>query len=235
MDLAGHSVTWLGHAAIRLELADGTVSFIDPWLGNPLCPEEHKQPERVDSIYVTHGHFDHFGATLELMERHQPSIFAIHEIAVYLEGKGAQNAVGSNKGGAVEGPGGITGTLVEASHSSGISGESGIVPGGEAAGWVLELPGGTTIYHAGDTGVFGDMELIGDLWDIDLAILPIGGHFTMGPDHAARAIGLLGVDTVLPIHWGTFPLLAGTPAALREALGEAPVEVVELQPGETFG
>lgn len=232
MDLAGHSITWFGHAAIGITLADGTVALVDPWLSNPKCPEQFHKPARVDSIYLTHGHFDHFGDTLDLVEAHQPQVFAIHEIAVYLEAHGAENAVGSNKGGAVEGPGGIVGTLVEASHSSGISGEEGIVPGGEAAGWVLELPNGPTLYHAGDTGLFGDMSLIGEMFDPDLAILPIGGHFTMGPHHAAKAITLLGVEKVLPIHWGTFPLLAGTPAQLKEALGGTPIEVYELEPGD---
>lgn len=235
MDLGGLSITWLGHAAIRLELADGTVSFIDPWLGNPLCPQEHQNPERVDSVYITHGHFDHFGATLDLVSSHQPHVFAIHEIAVYLEGHGAENVVGSNKGGTVEGPGGIRGTLVEASHSSGISGDDGIVPGGEAAGWVLEIPGGPTVYHAGDTGLFGDMALIGELWDIDLAILPIGGHYTMGPEHAARAARMLQVPAVLPIHYGTFPILAGSPADLGAALAGSSIDVVECRVGEPLG
>ena len=235
MDLNGASLTWLGHAAIRLELADGTAAFIDPWLTNPTNPEEHQSPERVDSIYITHGHFDHFGDTMALVEAHQPQVFAIHEISVHLENNGADNAVGSNKGGAVEGPGGIVGTLVEASHSSGISGDQGIVPGGEAAGWILELPDGPTLYHAGDTGLFGDMELIGEMWDIDLAMLPIGGHFTMGPEHAAKAITLLGVETVLPIHYGTFPILAGTPTELRKALGGTPIEVIDAEVGVPIG
>ena len=231
MDFAGHSITWFGHAAIGITLADSTVALIDPWLTNPLCPQEHQSPERVDSIYLTHGHFDHVGDTLDIAEKHSPQVFAIHEIAVYLEGAGVANVTGSNKGGSVEGPGGIVGTLVEASHSSGISGEQGIVAGGEAAGWVLELPDGPTVYHAGDTGLFGDMALIGEMFDPDLAILPIGGHFTMGPEHAARAAGFLGVDAILPIHWGTFPLLAGNPDELRAALGTVPIEVLEAEVG----
>lgn len=231
MLLADHSLTWLGHAAVRLDLADGTVALIDPWLDNPLAPEDAADPDRVDSVYITHGHFDHVGTTEDLVTRHQPTVFAIHEIAVYLGARGAENAVGSNKGGTVEGPGGIRATLVEASHSSGISGDDGIVAGGEACGWVLELPGGVTLYHAGDTGLFGDLALIGEMFDIDVALLPIGGHYTMGPQHAAKAARMLQAKAVLPIHYGTFPILAGTPAELKEALQGSGIVVVDAEIG----
>jgi L-ascorbate metabolism protein UlaG (beta-lactamase superfamily) len=231
MLLGDHSLTWLGHATVRLDLADGTVAFIDPWLDGPTCPDDARDPERVDSIYITHGHFDHIGNTEDLVAKHQPSLFAIHEICVYLGDRGAENPVGSNKGGTVEGPGGIKGTLVEASHSSGISGDDGIVAGGEACGWMLELPGGTTLYHAGDTGLFGDMALIGDMFDIDVALLPIGGHYTMGPDHAAKAARMLQAKAVLPIHYGTFPILAGTPAELKDALEGSGIVVVDAEIG----
>lgn len=231
MDLSGASLTWFGHAAIGITLANGTTIFIDPWLTNPLNPTETQEPSRVDGIYLTHGHFDHVGDTLDLVASHDAQVFAIHEIAVYLEAKGVANVVGSNKGGTVAGPGGIQATLVEASHSSGISDDPGIVAGGEAAGWVLDLPGGETIYHAGDTGLFGDMQLIGELYSPDLAILPIGGHFTMGPGHAARAARMLGVAAVLPIHYGTFPILAGTPAELSTALADSGIEVIAAEVG----
>ncbi len=230
MDLRGVELTWLGHGAVRLALGDGTTVMIDPWLdGNPACPEEVAEQERVDTIYITHGHFDHFGEAPALAQRTGAAVHAIHEIAVYLESHGV-HAIGSNKGGTVECAGGIKATLVDAVHSSGISGDPGIIPGGEAAGWVLEVPDGPTIYHAGDTAVFGDMALIGELWSPDIALLPIGGHFTMGPAHAARAGRLLGAPTVIPIHYGTFPILAGTPAALEEAADGA-FEVVELAIG----
>lgn len=232
MDLNGHELTWLGHAAVRLTLSDGTVALVDPWLnGNPACPESEQTQDRVDAVFLTHGHFDHFGDTLELATAHQPQVFAIHEIAVYLEGAGVGNVVGSNKGGTIEAPGGIEATLVDAVHSSGISGDDGIVAGGEAAGWVLSLPGGPTVYHAGDTTVFGDMALIGDLYSPDVALLPIGGHFTMGPEHAARAARMLGVSTVIPIHFGTFPILAGTPAELGAALEGTGIDVVSAEIG----
>lgn len=232
MNLAGTSISWLGHAAVRIQLEDGTTLFVDPWLaGNPSCPEADQEPDRVDGIFITHGHFDHFGNTLELAAKHEPQVFAIHEIAVYLEGRGIGNVVGSNKGGSVAGPGGVNATLVDAVHSSGISGDDGIVPGGEAGGWVIDIPDGPTVYHAGDTGVFGDMKLIGELFTPDLAFLPIGGHYTMGPEHAARAARMLGVEAVVPIHYGTFPILAGTPGKLADALGGADVQVIEAEIG----
>ncbi len=232
MNLQGVELTWLGHAAVRLRLKNGTVLLIDPWLdGNPVCPEAEYTQERVDAVYVTHGHFDHIGDTLLLAAAHSPQIYAIHEISVYLTEHGAENVVGSNKGGTVTGPGGVEATLVDAVHSSGISSEDGIVPGGEAAGWVLAIPGGPTVYHAGDTTVFNDMSLIGELWSPDLALLPIGGHYTMGPAHAAHAARLLGVSAVVPIHYGTFPILDGTPAELAAALEGSGIEVIDAIAG----
>ncbi len=232
MQLDGLELTWLGHAAFRFRTADGTVTFVDPWLsGNPACPEAEHEPERVDAIYLTHGHFDHVGDTVALAKRHAPRLFAIHEISVWLEGQGLENVTGLNMGGTVAGPGGVSATFVPAVHSSGISGEAGIVDGGDPGGWVLAFDGGPTIYHAGDTMVFGDMALIGELWQPDIALLPIGGHYTMDPRQAAKAAKLLGVSTVVPMHYGTFPILAGTPEELRDAAGGA-FEVVVLTAGE---
>lgn len=235
MDLGGLELTWLGHSAIRIRLDDGTTVLVDPWLtDNPSCPESEHRQERVDAIYLTHGHFDHFGDTLELARSSEAQVFAIHEIAEYLTGQGIDSAVGSNKGGGVDGPGGIRATLVDAVHSSGISGGEGIVPGGEAGGWVLDVSGGPTIYHAGDTTLFGDMALIGEIYQPDIALLPIGGHFTMGPDLAARAAKTLGVAAVIPIHFGTFPILAGTPDEVSDAAAGA-FEVAALDIGVPVG
>jgi L-ascorbate metabolism protein UlaG (beta-lactamase superfamily) len=230
MDLKGLELTWLGHAAIRIRADDGTTFWIDPWLGdNPSCPGEEEQPERADAIFVTHGHFDHASDTPALARRTGAQVHANYEIADWAGSRGVENAVGSNKGGTVESVGGVRATLVDAVHSSGLPGDDGILPGGEAGGWVLEFPGGPTIYHAGDTALFGDMALFGELYSPDIALLPIGGWFTMGPEHAARAATMLGVETVIPIHYGTFPILSGTPDELSSASnGAFEVAVVDI-------
>lgn len=233
MDLDGIEITWLGHATFRFRTPDGTTVIIDPWLeGNPACPESEHTQDRVDAIFVTHGHFDHMASAEPLAGAHGAPIYAIHEIAVYLESRGVDGVVGLNKGGTVVGPGGVTGTMVDAVHSGGISGPDGrIVPGGTPAGWVLAFPGGPRIYHAGDTALFGDMALIGEVFAPDIALLPIGGHYVMDPPQAARAARMLGVSAVVPMHYGTFPVLAGTPAELAAALDGSGIEVAPLQAG----
>jgi L-ascorbate metabolism protein UlaG (beta-lactamase superfamily) len=231
MDLKGLELTWLGHAAVRLRTSDGTTIYLDPWLrGNPSCPAREQHPERADAVFLTHGHGDHLGDTLDLALRLEAEVFCIHEISVYLTAHGATRVVGMNKGGTAAGPAGVRATMVHAVHSGGLDDDGGTRCGGEPAGWVLAFPNGPTLYHAGDTMIFGDMALIGELWAPDVAFLPIGGHYTMDPPQAARAARLLGVSAVVPIHYGTFPVLAGTPAQLAEALSDDGIEVAALVP-----
>lgn len=233
MDLKGIEMTWLGHATFRFRFGGGTTVIIDPWLeSNPACPPTEHSQERVDAIFVTHGHFDHMADAEPLAKAHGAPVFAIHEVAVYLEMQGVENVVGLNKGGTVDGPGGMKGTMVDAVHSGGISGPDGIIPGGTPAGWVLAFPAGPRVYHAGDTMVFGDMSLIGELFSPDIALLPIGGHYVMDPPQAAHAAKLLGVSAVVPMHYGTFPILAGTPSELADALEGTGIEMAGLTIGE---
>jgi L-ascorbate metabolism protein UlaG (beta-lactamase superfamily) len=227
--MAETTITWLGHASFRIDSPGGKRIYIDPWLGNPKCPDSEKEPERIDVIALTHGHGDHVGETVELSQQFSPEIVALVELKGWLGGQGAKvgDMPGPNKGGTVEAAG-VKFTLTNAFHSS--SSEDGAYLG-EPAGIVVRLEDDTSLYFAGDTCVFGDMSLIGRIYAPDVAVLPIGGHFTMDPKEAAVAVELLGVKRCIPCHYGTFPLLKGTPAELREL---APgVEVIELQPGET--
>jgi len=188
----------------------------------------------VDIIAVTHGHGDHLGDTIALAREHQPQVVAIYETCGWLESKGVKNLMPMGKGGTQK-LGDIELTLVNAHHSNSIQDDGKVVYGGEPGGYVIRLPGGLTVYHAGDTCVFGDMKLIGELYAPDLACLPIGDLYTMGPHQAALAIRLLSVRHVIPMHYGTFPALTGTPDALRERTQDvAGLEIHALQPGESL-
>ena len=228
--MADVPLTWLGHASFRLDTPEGKRIYVDPFLsGNPKCPESEKEPERVDVIALTHGHGDHVGDTVELSKKFQPEIVAIIELKSWLGQQGAEvgEMPGINKGGTIE-AGGVPFTLVNAFHSTGT--DDGAYTG-EAAGLVLTFEDGPTIYFAGDTCVFGDMQLIGRIYSPDVAVLPIGGYFTMDPREAGVALELLGAKRCIPCHYGTFPILAGTPDELRQ---HAPgVELIVLEPGET--
>ncbi len=226
------ALTWLGHASFRFDTPGGKRVYVDPWLEGPTCPDDEKEPERVDLIALTHGHDDHVGQTVELASKHGCPVVALIELRGYLSTQGLpeEMAHAGNKGGTID-VDGVKVTFTHAHHSSSVWGENGPIYTGEPAGLVIEVENGTKLYFAGDTCVFGDMELIARIYEPDVAILPIGDHFTMGTREAAVALELLGVKRCVPCHYGTFPLLTGTPAELRELAPD--VEILEPNPGET--
>jgi len=226
--MPGVSLTWLGHAAFRVDTPGGKRIYIDPWLDNPKCPDSEKEPDRADLIALTHGHDDHVGATVELAQKFGSEVIAPVELRGWLVGQGVPGDMpGPNKGGTVTWEG-ISFTLTDANHSSGGPNLEYL---GEPCGIVITFENGTKVYFAGDTNAFGDMALITRLYSPDVAVLPIGGHFTMDPKEAAVALELLGNPRCVPCHYGTFPLLAGTPDELRRLAPDA--DVIAQEPGET--
>jgi L-ascorbate metabolism protein UlaG (beta-lactamase superfamily) len=214
--------TWYGHSCYEISTPGGKTVLIDPWFGNPSSPKAADAVERCDLLLVTHGHFDHLGDAVAIASRLRPAWPCIHEMSLWLGRRlpgGSDQVVGMNKGGTVEAAG-LRVTMTTADHSGGdwnAAGETTLYLG-DPAGFVVELETGYRVYFAGDTRAFGDMTLIRDLYRPDLAFLPIGGHFTMGPEEAALAVEFLGVPDVVPIHYGTFPVLTGTPDQLRAAI-----------------
>ena len=232
--------TWLGHAAVEVRTPGGKVILFDPWLGNPNSPRAADTQQQLDLLLVTHGHGDHMGEAVPLASRLRPAWPCIHEMSLWLARRlpgGGDQLTGMNKGGTLD-VDGLKVTMVGADHSAGDwnPGAETTLYLGEPAGFVVELENGFRIYHAGDTQVFGDMALIRELFRPDLAMLPIGGHFTMDPAGGALATELLGVEHVLPIHWGTFPLLAGTPQQLADAIAArgGTADVHAWNPGDSL-
>ncbi len=245
-------VLWLGHATVRITSVEGKVIVIDPFLKkNPKTPAKYKDLSaigKVDAILVTHGHGDHVRDLKELAAMTGATVVAPYDFAWNTNALGitdASKSIGMNKGGTVAPLGrGIKIHMVPAEHSSSVdllafgllekaSGQARMLDGGPSVGYVIELENGFKIYHSGDTHVFGDMALIREFHAPDLALVCIGGHFTMGPEGAAYALRkLLKPKQVIPIHYGTFPIINRTPAELKAELGDAPIEVLDVNPGD---
>jgi len=231
--LKGTRITWLGHATVLITTARGTNILIDPFIAqNPKYPRDFVLPPKIHYILLTHGHGDHISDAVPVAQKHGSTVVAIYELAAYVAGKGVTNTIGMNLGGTVQLED-VAATMVEARHSAGAQDEHGTHYVGVAAGYVLTIADGPVLYHSGDTAVFGDMKLIRDLYHPEVAMLPIGGHFTMGTKEAALAASYLAPEKVLPLHLGTFPPLTGTPQELA-ALVDASIQVVEWKPGESI-
>jgi L-ascorbate metabolism protein UlaG (beta-lactamase superfamily) len=232
--LNGVKITWLGHATFQIETPGGKTILIDPWvMHNPMCPEENKEFEKIDLMLCTHGHGDHIGDAVTLAKKHDPMVVGIYELCQWMQKKGAKKISPMNKGG-TQTVADVRVTMVHADHSCGIEDEGQIIYGGEACGYVIHFENDFKIYHAGDTNVFGDMAIIRELYEPDIAMIPIGDHFTMGPREASYACSLLKPKAVIPMHFGTFPVLTGTPKQLQKLVGEMGIEVVFTEPGKTL-
>ena len=234
--MANLRITRLGHGGVLYRSPHDAWVWVDRWTGAPTYADAYRAIEKVNVVAPTHCHFDHVGDDcadlVELASVEGAVTIGSHEMSVYLAGRGIE-AIGMNKGGTVEAAG-IRFTMVHAEHSGGATltvGDGQVTRDLGCWGWVIDFEDGTTVYHSGDTDVFGDMNLVRERHHPEVAVLPIGGHYTMDPRSAAMALDLIGASAVIHVHYGTFPILAGTPAELRD---HTSVEVVALEPGETW-
>jgi L-ascorbate metabolism protein UlaG (beta-lactamase superfamily) len=233
-DLKGTVVTWLGHATVHIATAKGTSILVDPFIAqNPKFPKNYKLPGKIDLILATHGHGDHIADLVSVAGSHNSTVVGIVELTGWAQSRGVKNIVGMNLGGSWKHED-VTISVVEAKHTSGIEDGGKMLYGGVSVGFVITVQDGPVLYHAGDTCVFLDMQLIRELYHPQLAMLPIGDHYTMGPKAAALAAKYIGAATVLPIHYGTFPVLTGTPAELAGFLEGSGIEVKAIAPGESL-
>ncbi len=224
-------ITWLGHGTFQFVLPSGETIVFDPWTeGNPAFPTKHEF-SRIDTMLISHGHFDHIHDAVPLALKYTPNVVAIYETCEWLGKKGVQKTKAMNKGGS-QTIGSVTITMTHAVHSCGILDGDQIIYGGEAAGYVLRFEDGRVLYFAGDTNVFTDMQLIAQLYQPELAFLPVGDLYTMGPRETAAACKLLGAKRVIPMHFGTFPALTGTPGGLQDLVDKNSTEIWQLTPGE---
>jgi L-ascorbate metabolism protein UlaG (beta-lactamase superfamily) len=234
--------TYLGHSAFRIATPGGKAIYVDPWLSNPKAPADAKQVSAADLIMVSHAHADHLGETVEIAKKTNARTLVMAEMARYLANQGiaADKIVGMNLGGTgVAIPGTpLKVTMVRADHSSTMfytdpqTKLTTMTPGGQPVGFILQFENGLRLLHAGDTALYGDMQLFGQRYKPDVAMLPIGDFFTMGPEDAALAAKMWGVKAVIPMHYGTFPLLTGTVEAFRKAL-DPQIKLIAPAPGDT--
>ena len=231
--MAALSFTWLGHATFIITTPGGRRIVTDPWLeGNPTCPPECRRIDRADLILLSHGHSDHSADVVSVSRATNAPTVAIYELAVWLERKGLQHVHAMGIGGTIT-VSGLQVSMVPAVHSSSLVEGDATLDAGTAAGFVIRLEDGRSIYFAGDTALFGDMQLIREMHAPEIAFLPIGDRFTMGPESAAAACRLLGIRQVVPMHYGTFPVLTGTPDRLKQLVEPLGIDVLVLRPGET--